>query len=135
VNQVKWSLCLVMLLLMFLGCATAPTSHTAEQIPQMTDAQLIAEYQANVNQAYKSAANLQKINAQNDGTLGGSLATLIAGAPAAARGRSSILECQKLKIELQKRGYTVSDDGNVYQPNSQAQNISPATQAKEDVVR
>lgn len=134
-HQVKWSLCLVMILLMFLGCATAPKSHTAEQIPQMTDAQLITEYQSNVNQAYKSANNLQRINSQNDGTLGGSLACLLVGAPAAARGKSSIMECEKLKIELRNRGYTVTDDGNIYQPNTQAQNTPQATQAKEDVVR
>ena len=104
----------------------------------MSDAQLITEYQSNVNQAFKSSANVQKVNAQNDGTLGGSLACLIMAAPAAARGHSSIQECEKLKIELQNRGYTVGDDGNIYQGTPQPQYTSqaqPPQQAREDVVK
>lgn len=120
----KRRLCCLMAMVLLMGCASAPTSHTAEQIPQMTDDQLIAEYQANFNQAVKSANNLQKLNAQNDGSLGGTVATLIVGAPAAARGKSSIQECEKLKIEMENRGLAVPGE-----------NQQHALQQREDIVQ
>ncbi len=46
--------------LLFTGCATTSDHHTGEQVPQMSNAQLVAEYQTNVNQVFKSANNLQK---------------------------------------------------------------------------
>lgn len=136
-NLVKWIAVMVVGLL-FIGCATTPDRHTEEQVPQMSNAQLVAEYQSNVNQVFKSANNLQKANEKlATGELTSGIATSIMMATMQSHGKAAYMECEKLKVELTKRGYTFDNDGNIYEPTQQAQSTPAVTPvvAKEDIVK